>query len=138
MLKRTDFIYKEKMFDFDKYPMLEKEFEKFKKLDKKVLKLSMGKGELLNEAYKELCLAEIGELSRLVFDTFHGKVDYVVYDATEKKSWAEMFGDDWEKLDDNHKKCLTWLLDGGFIYCLPDEYYVSPVEFFDRESRQKQ
>lgn len=135
MLKRLDFILKEKMFDFDKYPELEDLFSRFVKIKNKVTNYN-NRNKDTTQINKEYVLAEV-ELSKKVFDTFHGKVDYVVYDDTEKKSWAEMFGDDWEKLDDNHKTCLTWLLDGEFIYCLPDEYYVSPLEFFDREGRNE-
>lgn len=134
MLNRKDFILKEKMFDFDKYPELEEVYTRFFKLYKKISNYN-NRNKDATQLNKEFDKIE-KELSKKVFDTFHGKVDYVLYDGTEKRSWAEMFGDDWDKLDDNHKTCLAWLLEDGYIYRLPDEYYVSPVGFFDRESRK--
>lgn len=123
MLNRKDFILNERIFDFDKYPELEKLYKEYTKLSKKLLKSSMGKGDGV-DYYELVRNMEKGEFSRLIFNTFHGKVKNVYHEFDGIKTWEEVFGDDYDLLDDMKKRCLVLLLDGNFVYRLPDEYYV--------------
>ena len=112
-------------FKFDNYPELKKEYKKLETYRKKMNRTLYGTNDDMEDYYKKICEFEVGEFPKMVFDTFNGKVDYVMKGKV-KVSWAEMFGSDYSKLLDAQKKTLSHLLDGDFFVRLPREYYDDP------------
>ncbi len=113
----------ESNFRFEDYPEIHTKYLELLKLRKQLMKISMGSSGNGDEVHRKIREYERGEISKLVFDTFNDKVKYVVHEAKGKQKWAKVFGDDYETLTNEQKEDLTRLLDGNFIYRLPDEYY---------------
>lgn len=110
-------------FKFDNYPEILKEYKKIVSLRNKLMKISMGKQGDALLVHKEIEEYESGHISKLIFDTFNKSVKYIYHEQKGKKLWSEVFGDNYDILTKEQKEDLTGLIDGDFVYRLPQEYY---------------
>ncbi len=118
-------------FKFDEYPELKKKYKELVSYEKKMRRTLNGTADDVDYWYNKIREFEQGEFPKMVFDTFNGKVDYLMYGET-KTTWEETFGNDYSKLTENDKVGLTHLLDGDFILCLPREYYDDPYNEYPK------
>ena len=80
-------------FKFEEYPELAKKYKEYQRLEKKIYRTLHGSPDDA-ETFKKMQEFELGDFPKMVFDTFSGKVDYLMV-GDIKKSWKDMFGDDY-------------------------------------------
>lgn len=110
-------------FKFDNYPELLKEYKKLASLRNKLLTVSMSKNGDTTKPYANVNDYIANNISKTVFDLFNGKIKYIYHENDGKVEWSSVFSDKYEDLDFAQKKYLTGLIDGDFVYRLPQEYY---------------
>lgn len=116
-------------FKFDVYPTLLELYQEHKRLERIATKYSMSdsksSAKKLLEANSKSNEFALNILAREIFEVF-GALKPMLHKRRGEQgyfSWDEVFGDEFERLDENQKKCLVGLLSGKFVYELPLEYY---------------
>lgn len=135
MLKNDEVILSK--FKFEKYPKLLELYKTLNGMENKFSKL-LEKDEDVGDFEAKLEEFYIGEISKAVFDTFHGKVKYVFHVRNGKQLWSDVFGDDWNVLDNEKKKSLTMMIADEYDYRLPPKFYhkYSYSHYHDSEFAQ--
>jgi hypothetical protein len=115
-------------FKFKKFPELLEPYKIYFGYEMKLQKISMknsaSSGKGFDEVRAERDKYARLHLGRLIFDAFSKKKPKLYNQYEERKeSWEDVFGDDYDSLDDEQIYCLVTLLDRGYIYSLPDKYY---------------
>lgn len=116
-------------FNFEKYPDLVPLYVTYRNMRKQVVKHSMKDTNIsaknMIDIKKEKDNYSRTVLARAIYEIFN-KEKPLLYNADEKFSlkWDEHFRNkSFEELDNDLRDDLVGLIDGNFIYELPNEYY---------------
>ena len=116
-------------FNFEKYPELLEKYEVYMQMRMKVVKSSMGNskaaGKKLDDAIKERRQYSRTILAKAIFETLSEEKPPIhkLRNKEECFEWDERFNKPFEEMDDKMRDDLVGLLDGDFVYELPEEYY---------------
>ena len=115
-------------FNFTDYPELKKAYRKLVAVGQK-LNVAIDRNANTEELFALSDKLRYGEVPECIFNSFNGKVKYVYHRKDGKEKWSKVFGSEYEVLTERQKKFLVGLIDCGYIYSLPPEYYDESLKF---------
>ena len=117
----------ESKFNFTPYPHLKKAFQKFCVLDDKASRASEKKPATFSKAMNAFEEYAYGEFASMVYELFT-PLKPVLRNIRKGGTfqWDEIFDVDkpFAELSLSQKKYLVGLIEGYFVYLLPEEYYT--------------
>ncbi len=117
-------------FNFTDYPELKKVYRKLVGVGQKLnVAIDRNDGDKEDELFALSDKLRYGEVPECIFNSFNGKVKYVYHRKDGKEKWSNVFGSEYSDLTELQKKFLVGLIDSGYIYRLPPEYYDESLKF---------
>ena len=111
-------------FDFKKYPQLKKGYKKYAELDGRASRLSRKDSADYAKASEALNEYAYGEFALAIYEVFN-PVKPLLHNRRKGGyfPWEEIFTQPFADLTLSQKKYLVGLLEGNFVYVLPEEFY---------------
>ena len=116
-------------FNFEKYPELLEKYEVYRRLRLEITKYSMKDtniaGKKLLDANKKFEGYSQNIFAKEIYYIFNS-IKPILHKRRGEEGffkWEEIFGKPFEELNEKERKCLVGLVDGNFIYELPEKYY---------------
>lgn len=116
-------------FNFERFPELGKPYDIYCSIKSKAYKYSMKdgtkNGEKMEKAIEECRQYGYSILAPIIYNIF-SKIKPRLYRRIKGPgyfNWDDVFGKPFDELDDSEKQNLIHLLDGEFLYRLPEKYY---------------